>query len=163
LIPERRPTADHHSQSSALTTMIIGDETDSANPYASEEDEQLAWQLSPAGRLQERIRALRTPFKDAIADRLFESGDLAGVRHHVTEMLELAHKDMHEARIEAYTALLGEVAQREHEARMRQEDLVRAEQVRSTLKAPRTPASYSATPKTTAFGVSEDVQRGTRR
>jgi membrane associated rhomboid family serine protease len=164
LIPERRPAADHHTQVGDLTMIIIGDEGDAGHSsQLPEEDRQLAWELSSAGRLQQRIRHLRTPFKDAIADRLFESGDLAGVRMHCTEMLELARKDMNEARVEAYTALLEEVAQREHEARLHQEELARAEQVRSTLKAPRTPAPYSSAPKNTAFGVSEDVGRGTRR
>jgi membrane associated rhomboid family serine protease len=162
LIPARRPEADHHTQQEALTTVIIGEEGDAAARPLSAEEQALMYSMSPAGRLDAKIRALRSPFKDTLAESLFASGDLNGVRQHCAEMLEVARRDMNPHRIEAYEMLLAELAQRETEATAERAAAERAEQVRATLRAP-SQRSMQSGGRSGGYGMDEGGSRGSRR
>jgi hypothetical protein len=122
-IPSRMPPEDHPCRSGELTAMIIGDEGDAGDGTAEMTPEMLheRWLHTPEGRLQQRILELRAPFEDRFADQLIEQGDFAGALAHCQEMLQLAERDMNEARVEGYADLLATVRQRL--AAQRQEQL----------------------------------------
>ena len=113
-IPARMPPDDHPCRSGELTAIIIGDEGDAGDGQAEMTPDMLheQWLHTPEGRLQQRILELRAPFEDRFADQLIEQGDYAGARAHCEQMLELAQRDMNEARVEGYTRLLTTVRQR---------------------------------------------------